>query len=102
MAEKKPSADSAATVQSEAGVAPSCALQQEAAYTQVKDALAVLFAFRIVNALCVRTFFQPDEYFQALEPAWNLVFGQDSGAWMTWVSNRTAAIGCARTDVEVG
>ncbi|KAL7626402.1 glycosylphosphatidylinositol anchor biosynthesis [Parahypoxylon ruwenzoriense] len=48
------------------------------------DVLAVIFAFRLVNALCVRTFFQPDEYFQALEPAWRMVFGEDSGAWITW------------------
>lgn len=40
---------------------------------------------RFVNALTIATFFQPDEYFQALEPAWNLAFGSDSGAWMTWV-----------------
>lgn len=45
----------------------------------------VLFAFRIINALCVRTFFQPDEYFQSLEPAWQMAFGSDSGAWITWV-----------------
>ncbi|KAI0115188.1 glycosyltransferase family 22 protein [Daldinia grandis] len=51
---------------------------------QARDALAVIFAVRFINALCVRTFFQPDEYFQALEPAWNLVFGDDSGAWLTW------------------
>lgn len=55
------------------------------AAVQARDALAVIFAVRFVNALCVRTFFQPDEYFQALEPAWNLVFGEDSGAWLTWV-----------------
>jgi GPI mannosyltransferase 3 len=60
-------------------------VQRDTAAAQVKDALAVLFAFRLVNALCVRTYFQPDEYFQALEPAWQLVFGPDSGAWMTWV-----------------
>ncbi|KAI0168489.1 glycosyltransferase family 22 protein [Pestalotiopsis sp. NC0098] len=59
-------------------------VQQNTAAAQVKDALAVLFAFRIANVLCVRTYFQPDEYFQALEPAWQLVFGPDSGAWMTW------------------
>ncbi|TLS23262.1 uncharacterized protein PpBr36_05981 [Pyricularia pennisetigena] len=46
--------------------------------------LYVLVAFRFVNALCVRTFFQPDEYFQALEPAWKIAFGSDSGAWLTW------------------
>ncbi|KAK6222301.1 glycosylphosphatidylinositol anchor biosynthesis [Pestalotiopsis sp. IQ-011] len=59
-------------------------VQQNTAAAQVKDALAVLFAFRIANVLCIRTYFQPDEYFQALEPAWQLVFGPDGGAWMTW------------------
>ncbi|KAI5868126.1 glycosyltransferase family 22 protein [Durotheca rogersii] len=48
------------------------------------EALSVLFAVRLVNAFCVRTFFQPDEYFQALEPAWRMAFGEDSGAWITW------------------
>jgi len=52
---------------------------------QVKDVLAVLLLFRFINALCVRTFFQPDEYFQALEPAWSMAFGNESGAWLTWV-----------------
>lgn len=44
-----------------------------------------LIAFRLINALLVRTFFQPDEFFQSLEPAWQLAFGKDQGAWMTWV-----------------
>jgi phosphatidylinositol glycan class B len=47
----------------------------------------LLLAFRIVNALTLRTFFQPDEYFQSLEPAWQLAFGADSGAWITWVNS---------------
>ncbi|KAI0024966.1 glycosyltransferase family 22 protein [Xylariomycetidae sp. FL0641] len=51
---------------------------------QAQEALAVIFAVRLANALCVRTFFQPDEYFQALEPAWQMVFGDNSGAWLTW------------------
>lgn len=49
---------------------------------------AVFFAlliFRVVNAHFVQTFFQPDEYFQALEPAWDIAFGPQSGAWITWV-----------------
>ncbi|KAI1638852.1 Alg9-like mannosyltransferase family-domain-containing protein [Biscogniauxia mediterranea] len=54
------------------------------AATQTREALTVIFAFRFINALCVRTFFQPDEYFQALEPAWHMIFGDDSGAWLTW------------------
>jgi phosphatidylinositol glycan class B len=48
-------------------------------------ALLLLCAFRLVNAYFVQTFFQPDEYFQSLEPAWDLAFGPDSGAWLTWV-----------------
>ncbi|XXH05210.1 ornithine aminotransferase [Hypoxylon texense] len=54
------------------------------AIVEAREALAVIFAIRFINALCVRTFFQPDEYFQALEPAWRMVFGEDSGAWLTW------------------
>jgi phosphatidylinositol glycan class B len=46
---------------------------------------SLLLSLRIVNSLVVRTFFQPDEYFQSLEPAWRLAFGDDSGAWITWV-----------------
>ncbi|KAF2467088.1 uncharacterized protein BDR25DRAFT_292893 [Lindgomyces ingoldianus] len=44
----------------------------------------LLLGLRIANALTLRTFFQPDEYFQSLEPAWQLAFGQDSKAWITW------------------
>ena len=57
---------------------------QEAATSQ--DILLFLIAFRILNALSIKTFFQPDEYFQSLEPAWQIAFGEDSGAWITWVS----------------
>ncbi|RDL41408.1 Mannosyltransferase [Venustampulla echinocandica] len=49
-----------------------------------KDIWILLLILRCINALCVRTFFQPDEYFQALEPAWELAFGSQSGAWITW------------------
>jgi hypothetical protein len=55
--------------------------------------LLFLLAFRIVNALALRTFFVPDEYYQSLEPAWQLAFGPRSGAWLTWV--RTALHECA-------
>lgn len=51
--------------------------------------LLFLVAFRILNALSIRTFFQPDEYFQSLEPAWNIAFGVNSGAWITWVRTIT-------------
>ena len=46
----------------------------------------LIYLLRLVNALTLTTFFQPDEFFQSLEPAWNLAFGPDSGAWLTWVS----------------
>ncbi|KAJ5610701.1 hypothetical protein N7510_007420 [Penicillium lagena] len=43
-----------------------------------------LLAFRLLNSLAIRTFFQPDEFFQSLEPAWQIAFGKDQGAWITW------------------
>ncbi|CAM1502969.1 Fc.00g077450.m01.CDS01 [Cosmosporella sp. VM-42] len=46
--------------------------------------LRSIFIIRLINAWWIATFFQPDEYFQALEPAWNLAFGDRSGAWLTW------------------
>ncbi|KAI4236231.1 MAG: hypothetical protein LQ352_008026, partial [Teloschistes flavicans] len=49
-----------------------------------QDVLLFLIALRILNALSIRTFFQPDEYFQSLEPAWEIAFGANSGAWITW------------------
>lgn len=51
-----------------------------------QDVFLFLVAFRILNALSIKTFFQPDEYFQSLEPAWEIAFGANSGAWITWVS----------------
>ncbi|KAI5814242.1 Alg9-like mannosyltransferase family-domain-containing protein [Pyronema omphalodes] len=42
-----------------------------------------LISLRILNAVTNRTFFQPDEYFQSLEPAWDVAFA-GSGAWVTW------------------
>ncbi|KAG2736134.1 hypothetical protein G9P44_000224 [Scheffersomyces stipitis] len=41
----------------------------------------VLFIIRLVNALSIRTFFQADEYYQALEPAYNYVYGY---GYITW------------------
>lgn len=50
-----------------------------------KDTWMILLVYRCVNAALVWTFFQPDEYFQSLEPAWQMAFGSESGAWITWV-----------------
>ena len=64
--------------------------QQKPTSTGYRDStlgvFALLLAFRLVNALTLRTFFQPDEYFQSLEPAWQLAFGGASDAWITWVT----------------
>ena len=51
-----------------------------------EDVLLFLLASRLLNALVLQTFFQPDEYFQSLEPGWELAFGSSSGAWITWAS----------------
>ncbi|KAK5702147.1 glycosylphosphatidylinositol anchor biosynthesis [Elasticomyces elasticus] len=51
---------------------------------RVYTVFGLLLALRLVNALSVQTFFQPDEYFQSLEPAWQIAFGKDAGAWITW------------------
>lgn len=53
---------------------------------QAANVLLFLIGFRLVNALTVRTFFQPDEFFQSLEPAWQVAFGKNQGTWITWVS----------------
>ena len=53
-----------------------------------QDIFLFLLAFRVLNALSIKTFFQPDEFFQSLEPAWEIAFGAESGAWITWVRNK--------------
>ncbi|KAI1085812.1 glycosyltransferase family 22 protein [Whalleya microplaca] len=82
MSPKKSSNDKALSAKGKGGAAQNPLSSSIRAQTQ--EALAVIFAVRLINALCVRTFFQPDEYFQALEPAWNMLFGENSGAWLTW------------------
>ncbi|EGV65301.1 glycosylphosphatidylinositol anchor biosynthesis [Yamadazyma tenuis] len=41
----------------------------------------VVLVVRLVNAFSISTFFQPDEFFQCLEPAHRLVFGY---GYLTW------------------
>ena len=61
-----------------------------------QDILLFLVASRILNALSIKTFFQPDEYFQSLEPAWAIAFGANSGAWITWVCTECKQLSHAR------
>lgn len=46
-----------------------------------KQILCISLAVRILQALLTSTFFQPDEFFQALEPAHHLVFGYGHLTW---------------------
>lgn len=64
---------------------PASGLIPEVEEARYNDTRTVLLIFRVLNAIALSTFFQPDEYYQALEPAWQLAFGADSGAWITWV-----------------
>ena len=63
-------------------------IREQLAVYATRDILLFLIAYRILNALSVSTFFQPDEYFQSLEPAWQMAFGKDNGAWITWVRSK--------------
>ncbi|KAL1900137.1 glycosylphosphatidylinositol anchor biosynthesis [Sporothrix stenoceras] len=67
-----------------AAAASAGTLHYEVADAQSMDILWALVALRWAFSFVVRTFFQPDEYFQALEPAWQLAHGPASGAWITW------------------
>lgn len=49
-------------------------------------ATQIALVIRVTITLATRTFFQPDEYFQALEPAHFLVFGYGDLTW-EWTSN---------------
>jgi hypothetical protein len=71
------------------GVAPRRAKNDTSIFghSQWMLVLGILLALRITNALSIKTFFQPDEYFQSLEPAWQIAFGAESGAWITWVGH---------------
>lgn len=47
---------------------------------------------RLVNALAVWTFFNPDEYWQSLEPAHRLVFGYGHLTW-EWAAGLRCGVG---------
>ncbi|CAK7265645.1 glycosylphosphatidylinositol anchor biosynthesis [Sporothrix epigloea] len=67
-----------------AAAAAAGTLHREVVDAQATDVMSTVLALRWVASFAVRTFFQPDEYFQALEPAWQLAHGPASGAWLTW------------------
>ncbi|KAI0061234.1 glycosyltransferase family 22 protein [Artomyces pyxidatus] len=53
----------------------------------MSSATSLAVAARVLLALFTCTFFQPDEYFQALEPAHHLVFGYGQLTW-EWRASR--------------
>ena len=48
---------------------------------RLSTSFLIALSFRLFNALVSRTFFQPDEYWQALEVAHRLVFGYGYQSW---------------------
>lgn len=53
----------------------------------MKNAVLLAIALRLFLAVTTRTFFQPDEYFQSLEPAHHIVFSYGQLTW-EWTSAR--------------
>lgn len=53
----------------------------------MKATTILALCVRILIACCTRTFFQPDEYLQSLEPAHALVFGYGHLTW-EWLTTR--------------
>ncbi len=49
----------------------------------------LLWLYRYINALLIRTYFEPDEYWQSLEVAHQVVFGY---GWLTWEWRSISAI----------
>jgi phosphatidylinositol glycan class B len=47
----------------------------------VSSAFLLALALRSISLLLPQTYFQPDEFYQALEPAHNLVFGYGYLSW---------------------
>ncbi|KAL0013410.1 hypothetical protein SO802_000479 [Lithocarpus litseifolius] len=50
-------------------------------FSSTKRVFALCLAFRVVNALLVQTYFNPDEHWQALEVAHHIAFGYGHLTW---------------------
>ncbi|KAL9048736.1 MAG: hypothetical protein Q9162_007576 [Coniocarpon cinnabarinum] len=59
-------------------------LHQDVRKQRQYDIALLIGAVRTLSLLLTWTFFQPDEYYQSLEPGWEMAFGRGSGAWITW------------------
>ncbi|GMM33202.1 putative glycosylphosphatidylinositol-alpha 1,2 mannosyltransferase [Saccharomycopsis crataegensis] len=60
--------------------------KQKTQYESLPKPLVIqyLILLRLINAFTVNTFFQPDEYFQSLEPAHQFAFGYGDLTW-EWI-----------------
>lgn len=78
-----PSDDAAPEPAQPAAPPPNIPAPRNAADTEPLHSSIFLFllAFRVANALLIRTFFQPDEHYQATEVAHHAIFGY---GWRTW------------------
>jgi phosphatidylinositol glycan class B len=54
---------------------------------RLKLPYGLAIAVRVLISVSTRTFFQPDEYFQCLEPAHHIAFGYGHLTW-EWVSSK--------------
>ncbi|KAL9082737.1 MAG: hypothetical protein Q9159_006197 [Coniocarpon cinnabarinum] len=61
-------------------------LHQDVRKQRQYDIALLIGAVRTLSLLLTWTFFQPDEYYQSLEPGWEMAFGRGSGAWITWLA----------------
>lgn len=52
----------------------------------MKESTLLAITIRVLIAVSTRTYFQPDEYFQSLEPAHQLVFGYGHLTW-EWMAS---------------
>ncbi|GKV22306.1 hypothetical protein SLEP1_g32188 [Rubroshorea leprosula] len=60
---------------------PNLYKEEEKKFSNTKRVFALCLAFRIVNALFIQTYFNPDEHWQALEVAHRIVFGYGHLTW---------------------
>ncbi|ORY22978.1 GPI mannosyltransferase [Naematelia encephala] len=65
------------------------------------QALTVSFAFRSLSLLLPQTFFQPDEFWQALEPAHHFIFGYGHLTW-EWLDLPNRGDGTLWDEIVVG
>ncbi|KAI0034526.1 glycosyltransferase family 22 protein [Vararia minispora EC-137] len=67
----------------------------------MRRGVVIPLCLRILIAVCTRTFFQPDEYFQSLEPAHRIVFGYGHLTWEWLAENPIRSIAYPALTVPV-